>query len=198
MTSSSDDPGTTTLRRLKSFDNETWGELVDQHFLTIYRWCQENGLDPHSAADVTQEVFVSALGSLRKFERLSDGSFVGWLRRICQRRIADYHRRNSEHVIGGTDALKMFRRLASVRSAIEEDDLHAMKSISDERLIEALAIAEKEFHEPTWQAFWMAVIEGKSTTDVALELGITKNAVYLAKSRISKRLRELISGMKSQ
>lgn len=121
-----------------------------------------------------------------------------WLRRICQRRIADYHRRKSEQAIGGTDALKLFHGLSSVRSAIDNSDLQDKKPLSDDRLIEALAIAQKEFHEPTWQAFWMTVMEGKSTTDVAFELGITKNSVYLAKSRISKRLRELISGIKNR
>jgi RNA polymerase sigma-70 factor (ECF subfamily) len=194
-TPADDDPGTTTLRRLKSFDNETWAKIVETHFLSVYRWCQENGLDPHSAADVTQEVFVSALGSLRNFEKTDDGSFSGWLRRISQRRIADYQRRKSEKVFGGTDALKLFHRLASARSAINAEDIQEIMTIDDDVLIEALALAQKEFHQVTWQAFWQAVIEGKPTTDVALELGITKNSVYLAKSRIAKRLRELANGL---
>lgn len=191
MTSSEDDPGTTTLRRLKSFDNEAWTKIIEAHFDLVFRWCQEGGLDPHTAADVTQEVFVSALGSLRNFQRLGDGSFGGWLRRICQRRVADYHRRKSEEAIGGTDAKKWFHQLEAIRTDLWPEKALQLEGMNDERLIEALAIAEKEFEETTWQAFWQTIMEGKSTTDAALELGITKNAVYLAKSRVTRRLRQL-------
>ena len=47
-----------------------------------------------------------------------------------------------------------------------------------------------EFSPQTWQAFRMRVFEEKSTGEVAAVLGLSKNAVDIAKSRVLKRLRQ--------
>lgn len=54
----------------------------------------------------------------------------------------------------------------------------------------AMEIIRAEFEQATWVAFREVVIEQRKPADVAAELGITLNAVYLAKSRILRRLRE--------
>ena len=46
------------------------------------------------------------------------------------------------------------------------------------------------FEERTWTAFWRVTIDNRSTADVAAELGISANAVRLAKSHVLRRLRE--------
>ncbi len=46
------------------------------------------------------------------------------------------------------------------------------------------------FDPTTWEAFRRFAIEGLPAAQVAAELGLTVNAVTLAKSRILKRLRE--------
>ena len=187
------DPGTTTLIRLREFNNSAWSEMVEQHFNRIYRWCLEAGLEPHAAADVTQEVFVSALGSMHRFQSDETGSFGGWIRRICQRRIADFLRSRQDTGIGGTDAVKMFSQLTHIKkSLLEENQNETTFSMDDDRVLEAVAVAQAEFASNTWRAFWMSTVEGFTTTETAFELGITKNAVYLAKSRITKRLRQLL------
>jgi RNA polymerase sigma-70 factor (ECF subfamily) len=55
---------------------------------------------------------------------------------------------------------------------------------------QALDLLRREFEERTWQAFWRVAISDQAADDVAVELGITINAVYLAKSRVLRRLRE--------
>ena len=54
----------------------------------------------------------------------------------------------------------------------------------------ALAIIRPDFSEASWQAFWRVVMDDQKTDDVARELGLTVNAVYIAKSRILRRLRD--------
>ena len=48
---------------------------------------------------------------------------------------------------------------------------------------------EPEFAPATWKAFQLRVLEEKSTDEVARELGLSKNAVDIAKSRVLARLR---------
>ena len=59
------------------------------------------------------------------------------------------------------------------------------------RLMELL---EPEFTPSTWQAFCRQVVNSVSTADVATELGLTVNAVLIAKSRVLQRFRQEADG----
>ena len=51
-----------------------------------------------------------------------------------------------------------------------------------------------DFGPTTWQAFRRQVLDGVAPAQVAAELGLSQNAVLLAKSRILKRLRAEVAG----
>ena len=53
-----------------------------------------------------------------------------------------------------------------------------------------LAVVKPDFEAATWEAFHRFALEGRKAADVAAELGVTENAVLLAKSRVLKRLRQ--------
>ena len=44
----------------------------------------------------------------------------------------------------------------------------------------------------TWQAFWRTSIDGQGAADVARELGVSVAAVYMAKSRVLARIKEVL------
>ena len=54
---------------------------------------------------------------------------------------------------------------------------------------------EPQFAPATWQAFRRGVLEGARPDTVAAELGMTVNAVFIAKSRVLQRLREEARGL---
>lgn len=49
-----------------------------------------------------------------------------------------------------------------------------------------------EFEEKSWQAFWLVTMEDRSADQAAEQLGMTRNAVYIARSRVLRRLRDLL------
>ena len=55
-----------------------------------------------------------------------------------------------------------------------------------------------EVQEATWRAFQMTAVEGKSGQEAAQALGLTVAAVYLAKSRVMARLKELIGQLQDE
>ncbi len=59
----------------------------------------------------------------------------------------------------------------------------------------ALQLMRESFSETTWRACWEHVAQGRPLRKVADELGLTENAVYLARGRVLKRLREELDGL---
>jgi RNA polymerase sigma-70 factor (ECF subfamily) len=47
-----------------------------------------------------------------------------------------------------------------------------------------------EFEPKTWKAFQRTALEGASASEVAAELAMTTNAVFIARSRVLARLRQ--------
>ena len=48
--------------------------------------------------------------------------------------------------------------------------------------------------QTTWSAFWRTALDGAAPAAVAAELGISPNAVHIARSRVLARLREEARG----
>jgi RNA polymerase sigma-70 factor (ECF subfamily) len=64
-----------------------------------------------------------------------------------------------------------------------------------EVLRQLLANLVTEFEEKTVRAFYRLAFDGAGATQVAEELGMSVGAVYIAKSRILRRLREEAEGL---
>ncbi len=60
----------------------------------------------------------------------------------------------------------------------------------DDVVRSALELIRPEFSEQTWAAFTGIAIQERPVAEVAAELGISKNAVHLARNRVLTRLRE--------
>jgi RNA polymerase sigma-70 factor (ECF subfamily) len=190
-------PGTTgsslspsLLVRLRAQEGEAWQRLVDLYGPVVYGWCRRRGLQPADAADVGQEVFAAVARGLAGCRRdRPGGSFRGWLWGIARHKLLDYWRGRGRRpeAAGDSDAR---RRLAEVP---ETDDPSAQDETAPGEtralLHRALELVRPEFEERTWRAFWRVTVEGQAPADVAAELGMSPNAVYIARSRVLGRLR---------
>jgi RNA polymerase sigma-70 factor (ECF subfamily) len=159
----------------------------------IHRWCQQGNVPDDDVADVGQEVFRAIAHGIERFrrERPTD-SFTAWLRTLTRYKVADYWRYRSRETraTGGSDFQRRLGEIASVESGEDSSD-----SAVEEKVIvvaRALELLQARCHATTWQAFWATAVEDQSPQDVAAELGITAMAVRQAKSRMLRRLRELL------
>ncbi|HEY2154472.1 MAG TPA: sigma-70 family RNA polymerase sigma factor, partial [Isosphaeraceae bacterium] len=62
-------------------------------------------------------------------------------------------------------------------------------------VLRALQVMKTDFQPATWRACWENVVDGRTAGDVARELGITINSVYLAKARVLRRLHLELDGL---
>ena len=58
-----------------------------------------------------------------------------------------------------------------------------------------LDLMEREFEPDTVRAFRRLAVDGAPAAEVARELGTTVGAVYVAKSRVLRRIREEADGL---
>jgi RNA polymerase sigma-70 factor (ECF subfamily) len=182
----------TLLVRMKAKDPEAWRRFVHLYGPLVYHWCRRFGLQETEAADVGQDVFRTVSESIGGFRHGGKGdSFRGWLRTVTRTRAIDYHRRQAKeaNAVGGSEAQIM---LQQVPEALLDPDT----SDEDERQILVRRVSDLvlETCKPeNRQAFLRVVVAGEQPADVAADLGITVNAVYLAKSHILRRIREEIA-----
>jgi RNA polymerase sigma-70 factor (ECF subfamily) len=179
------------LMRLKTQDGEAWRGLVRLFGPEVHGWCRRAGLQPQEAEDVVQQVWLAVARNLGTFRRdLPGQSFRGWLWRIVENKLRDHWRgRTSQpRAVGGTSAQQ---RLQQTPEPEESDSSHAGPGGEAGAIyLRALNLIREEFTERTFQAFWQVAIDGRLPADVAAELGMSIGAVYVAKSKVLRRLRE--------
>jgi RNA polymerase sigma-70 factor (ECF subfamily) len=172
-------------------DDASWQRLVALYSPLIRDWLHRHHVQPADADDLTQEVLTAVVRSLPDFRHnLRPGAFRRWLRTITVNRLRELWRQRD--AAGWTDLDTVLDRLEDPDSDLgrlweEEHDRHVVR-----RLLELL---EPEFEACTWQAFRLLVLDGRTTADVAAALGVTPNAVRVAKSRVLARFRREAAGL---
>jgi RNA polymerase sigma-70 factor, ECF subfamily len=187
---------TSLLERVQAKDQAAWERLVHLYSTLVYRWCRQAGLQEADAADVGQEVFQAVYRGIAKFHRDRAGdSFRGWLHAITRNKLRDFarHHRAEECGAGGSEAQTRLQQVeddspANAGDATDQDD----KLTVYRRAVELILA---DYEERTRQAFWRVMVEQQRPADVARDLGMTTNAVYLAKSRILRRIRDEFAGL---
>lgn len=182
---------TLLLRLAQGQDDATWRRFVDIYAPIVFQFARARGLQDSDAADVVQEVLVRVAEAFRrrKYDP-SRGRFRGWLLTIARNEVADWYeaRDRRENAGGGTTVQ---RRLGELEQRQEELDWR--KQYGDRLLAWAVEQVRHEVEPKTWEAFWQTALEEKTGQAVALSLGMTVAAVYLARSRVLRRLRAVVA-----
>ena len=192
----------TLLERVRAKRPEAWERLVDLYGPSVYGWCRRAGLGPSDSADVVQEVFAAVARCVEDFRRdRAADSFTAWLATIARNKIRDHYRRQRDRprAAGGTAAQQQFLEVPDpeVANPEESDPIDRSELEQTDRLLSrrGLQLVRSEFENRTWEAFWRTTVDAHAPTDVADELGMSVAAVYKAKSRVLRRLRQELDGL---
>lgn len=164
----------------------------------VYSWCRRAGLGAEDAGDVSQDVFATVSTKLHQFRRERPGdSFRRWLKTVTFNRARDHQRRqaNRPQARGGTAAQMQLAGVPDAEPAALDESPDEQQQEANHLLRQATKLVRGDFEERTWKAFWQTVVEGRATSDVAADLGLSANAVRIARSRVRSRLREELEGL---
>lgn len=177
------------LERLRRPDEPSaWDRFIAIYTPLLYRWATRFNLSPEEAADLVQDVFATLVVKLPALRYDESRSFRGWLMTVNRNKLGE--RRRIKRVTEVSPEGQIEPRT--------DDDPGEMLAETEYREIvtqRCLEVMNDSFSPSTWQAFWKLVVEDKTASQVAEELGLSISAVYSSKVRVMRRLREELAGL---
>lgn len=182
------------LRVRDRTDSSAWAEFVELYTPLVYQYARRQGLQDADAADVAQEVLRTCCQFLSRFDYDRDrGTFRGWLFAVTRTRLINYvsGQKRFPKGQGGSE----FVRILEEQPDPDERESRRWNSSYEQRLVEwAQDRIRGEFRDDrTWLAYQKTAVAGESPKSVAGELEMSVGAVYVAKARVLKRMKERIA-----
>ena len=182
------------LIRAQAGDAGAWGDLCELYRPLIVGWLRRQAVPDGEVDDLVQEIFLAVVRGLPSFSHSGRrGAFRSWLRTIASNYSCDYWKSPARRAAPGDDAAAVALGLLEDPDSLlnrywdEEHDRYVLRCL--------LELAELEFEPTTVRAFRRLALEGASGSEAAGELGLSLAAVYAARSRVLRRLRELAEGL---
>ena len=180
-------PASLLLRLRRPDEQAAWQRFIDLYTPLLYSWACRMGLPAQDAADLVQDVFVALVQKLPQFTYDPGKSFRAWLRTVAENRWRDALRKK--------DPTKS-DEAALARACVSGETDALWEAEYRERVFgRAVQIMRSDFEEKTWKACWALIVEGMSGAEVADSLGMSIAAVYAAKARVLRRLRQELDGL---
>lgn len=176
------------VRLRDAADVAAWDEFVAIYGPLVHRLAMRQGLQAADADDVVQQVFAAVAQSVHQWlERPQPNRFRSWLLTIARNiAIKTLTRRPHGGVGLGGDA--------GLNDLVAADgDVSSHFDIEYRREVYRWAAEQVQntVTPSTWNAFQLTHIGGVSIAEAAERLSMSVGNIYIARSRIISRLREL-------
>lgn len=172
-------------------DAEAWEQFARIYRPVICQLAHNRGLQDADAQDLAQQVLIAVASAISRWERSGESvRFRHWLRRVTKNAIVNaLTRQPHDRAVGGSSILDLLREQPEKDAELEQlIELEYQRQV----FLQAAEIVRANVKPENWQAFEMTAIEGRSIDDAATELGKPIGAIYLARSRIMRRLRQTV------
>ena len=167
------------LERLRHADSQAaWDWFVQLYTPLLLHWARRLEANASDAADLVQEVFVVLVKELPTFRYETDKRFRGWLWTIMRNLSRQRRRKVLSHPTEVGEAWLTDQAAAEESVPLEE---HEYRHYLVQRVLQVM---QADFQPATWRACWEYVVANRPAAAVAAELGLTVNAVHLAKARV--------------
>ncbi len=175
------------IRLAEPSDQAAWSDFVRIYEPVVMRLAMRRGMQACDAQDLCQEVMTRVAQSIAKWNPQRErGSFRSWLVTVTRNLVIDHFRKQlrrpgliSEMALDAVDAP------AALPSEFEREEERQIFLWAAEK-------ARENFTQSTWLAFWMTCVDGQSPQAVAQRLELSVGAVYIARSRVMARLRDIV------
>lgn len=191
MTESPETRQSLIVRLKDGRDQQAWCEFLEIYRPLVYRLAIGKGLQHADAEDVVQQVFASVAGALERWQPDSARArFRTWLSTIARHAILNVLTRRSADRASG-EAIE--RELLSQQPSDDPNSQLLVLESRREIFQWAARRVRLEFAPTTWEAFWLTAVEGREVAEVTVLIGKKAGAIYAARSRVMRRLKEVVA-----
>lgn len=169
-----------------SSSDADWTSFCKLYYPLVQQWIKRssNQVEQNETEDLVQEVFLDVHRNISHFIRHKTGSLRSWLRCILHSKLTDLRRKQFPDLVNFTELQELI--IASSSGAFEETKLY------EDLFEKACNMTQVDFTPSTWEAFFRTQIQGEDPQSVAQIMNITRNAVYMARFRVLKRMEEVL------
>lgn len=182
---------TQVLEGLKELDDTlAWTSLRDHFYPVIFNFAKTLGLSETDAEDAAQETMLAFLKAFRdgKYNR-EKGHLSHWLFGVAKRTILDFRKRlPREHFVADNTTGTSFWDMIADENGIRHTWDTEWRYMVLERCLQQ---ARRELDQKVFKAFELYALLQKPIEEVCQTLAMSRNAVYIAKSRVLSKLRQL-------
>ena len=181
----------TLMQRLQNGEDPlVWDEFFGRYWRLIFTLAKCRGCSDNTAEEIVQEVMLAVFKKHEVFRYdPQKGRFRSWLATIVRNQVIKKRVRASERVRGRGGASD--DNLAGAEADDADPDLPLETAFENALLLALLDVARAEVSPPVYQAFELLAIHGRSGNEAARITGLSRNAAYLARSKVTRLLREL-------
>ena len=178
------------LRLPSANDADAWQEFIDLYEPLVIRFARRRGLQDADAREIAQNVFLSVAKAVDRWQPDRErGKFRAWLFRIARNQLINWVAKHSRE--RGSGRTSEFIALSQIDASRREQDALEL-DYRREMFRLAAAHVRASFSESSWDAFWRTSVLCESIDTVATSLGITHGAIYIARSRITSRIKLIV------
>jgi RNA polymerase sigma-70 factor (ECF subfamily) len=191
MTSSQDiSTSLSLLQQLRGpgVHEEAWRTFLERYRPLLYDWCCSAGLQDDDAEEVIAALLANLVRVMSTFVYDPSRSFRGYLRRATQNEIRNLWREKGRSCHIDDAKFKDLVAPSSVDKLVQELDGTLGRDL--EAAQACATRVRKRVAGHTWRAYWLTAVENEDPAVVAQRLSMRVTAVYMAKSRVGKMLRE--------
>ena len=171
------------LRRVKNLgDAASWEEFDALYRPLLVRYARARGLSDEAAEEIAQQGMAALVTGIQGFHRRS--SFRGWLHGMIDNKVNDQLRKRRRERVA----------LAGDLEAAEAPDGNPAwiweRQWNQTHLLYCLNQVRSDVAAATYDAFEMYVIQELSVDEIAEQLGMTPNQIYVAKHRVMAKIKK--------
>jgi RNA polymerase sigma-70 factor (ECF subfamily) len=188
-TTHSEETRRSLLVEVSKGNSESWSEFVSLYEPLLLSYVLGQGLPRQDAGDVVQDIFIKLFKALPDFKLDHQrGRFRTWLWQVTRTTIVDWARRSKRH---SKSEEAMRQRLTATPAVTPEPDPEWERAHQQRVLNVVLDEVRQSTQPKTWACFEQHLLEGRPSSAVAAELGLTANSVNVNASRVLARVRQL-------
>lgn len=149
--------------------------------------------------DILQQTFIDAIRSVKRFKPQQDGTFLGWLKLIAERRLQDSVKAAQRAKRGGDfnrvqrPKITQSHSIDDIVNLLSAGSHSPSKSVARHEAVHAVQVAIQRLPDDYRRAVELRLLEGRSLDETAAAMNRTPRAVQGLVDRAKRKMRAALA-----